>query len=1237
MADLSIYLKEDIQNLEIQASLGIFVHFGGNGLSMLSRLKIGTKIGASFALGLGIFSVIAVVAYQGITRLVETSRREAHTYQVIERLTNLDAEIKGAETGQRGYLITGRDIYLAPYNDAVDSIDDIFVELQQLTQDNPAQRERLDQLEPIVRDRIGVMQNRIDLRRERGFEAAQQGVAQGTGLQLSTEIGQILDEMKATERALLEQRSSAADRATRYTLDILIYGIPIYSILLTIIALTLSRNISRPLSQLATAADRVGSGDLTVNLPETSRQDEVGVLSHAFNQMIANLRTTTRKNEEQNWLKSSLAEITQTLQGQRDLIAVAQFILSELSPLVGAQHGVFYLLDPETEPPVLQLLSSYAYQSRKQLNNQFHLGEGLVGQCALEKQRILLTDLPEDYVRIRSGLGDAVPRNVVVLPILFEGQVTGVIEFAALQPFTEMHLTLLDQVSQSLGVVINTIASDTRTAQLLTQSQALTEELQQRQAELEVSNQQLELQAQELRRSEALLREQQEELQQTNEELQQLNEELEEKAELLALQKREVEAKNQEIETARLALTEKAEQLALSSKYKSEFLANMSHELRTPLNSLLILARLLSENGEGNLSDKQVEYSQTIYSAGNDLLELINDILDLAKIESGMMTLSAEEMSLAELKIGLERTFCQIATDRGLEFQIQIDDRLPSAITTDGKRVQQILKNLLSNAFKFTERGSVQLIMKPVSHLLLDSASTPQPTIAFAVQDTGIGISPEKQRIIFEAFQQADGTTSRKYGGTGLGLSISRQLAQLLGGQIELESQLDRGSTFTLYLPLRTQPIPSPEPAALPPSPAIPETDPALPLAPAALLDDRAIIQPGDRVLLIIEDDLNFARILLAMARQQGFKGLVSLQGNAGLLLAQEFKPAAVMLDIRLPDMDGWTILDRLKHNPETRHIPVHILSVDEEEQRGLQLGAIAYLQKPVSAETINQALSNIKGFVERRVKQLLVIEDDLVQSQSIIELIGNGDVKSTAVHTGAEALQRLSEQEFDCIVVDLGLPDMSGFELLNQIKQNPQLVKLPIIVYTGKELSRSEETELRRLAETIIVKDVRSPERLLDETALFLHRVQANLPRPKQQILEQLRHDDPILTGKKVLIIDDDVRNIFALTGLLERYQIQVIYAENGRDGIEQLQANPDTNVVLMDVMMPEMDGYETTQAIRQQDRFRNLPIIALTAKAMQGDREKCIEAGASDYITKPVDTEQLLSLLRVWLYGRG
>ena len=1209
---------------------------------MFSRIKIGTKVATSFALGLAIFSVIAFVSYQGIQRLIAASELEAHSYDVLGQLKLLDNHLRGAESGQRGYIITGRAEFLEPYDKAVAAIDQTVQDLRRLTQDNLLQQQRIDELEPLLKRRVEVMQKRIDLRRDQGFEASQKGVAQGTGLNLTNQIEDTLGDMEQEERRLLKLRSEATQRSTTYSLNSIRFGIPIYSLLLGAIGLILARNISRPLQRIAAVTERVGEGDLSADLPLTRREDEIGQLNNSFSQMVVNLRETTFKNEEQSWLNANLSELTQMLQGQRDLVAVANLILSAVAPQVEAQQGLFYLLDAEAEPPVLQLLGSYAYQSRKHLSNQFRLGEGLVGQAAIEKQRILLTNVPSDYIQIRSGLGEILPLNIVVVPVLFENQVTAVIELASLQSFSDRHLKLLDQLARNIGIVLSTIAADNRTSSLLTQSQNLTLELQERQARLEDSNRRLELQARELRDSETLLKEQQEEMQQTNEELQQLNEELEEKAELLSLQKREMERKNQEIEAARQQLSEKAEELTLSSKYKSEFLANMSHELRTPLNSLLILAQLLSENREGNLTKRQVDYSHTIYDAGTDLLELIDEILDLAKIESGMMSLHLERMAFADLSLFLNRTFEQIAQSKSLEFQVSLDPHLPPSLYTDPKRLQQVLKNLLSNAFKFTEQGSVSLHIAPAQRVLKPSglqarigSSQPEAAIAFAVQDTGIGIQAEQQKIVFEAFQQADGTTSRRYGGTGLGLSISRELAQLLGGHIELVSQPHQGSTFTLYLPLTppqaSAPV-SPQALALPP---VPQLSTLAALSPE-LADDRETAEPGDRLLLIIEDDLNFARILMEMARSQGFKVLISPQGGAGLTLAQSFQPAAVMLDLRLPDMDGWTILDRLKHNPNTRHIPVHILSVDEEQQRGLQAGAIAYSQKPVSAETITQALTNIKGFVERPVKQLLVIEDDPTQAQSIIELIGNGDVKSTAVHTGTEALALLQSQSFDCIVLDLGLPDISGFDLLNQIKQTERLAKLPIIVYTGKDLSRQEETELRRFAETIIVKDVRSPERLLDETALFLHRVQANLPQPKRTMLEQSRHDDPVLANKKVLIVDDDVRNIFALTSLLERYQMQIVYAENGRDGIERLAANPDVKIILMDVMMPEMDGYAATRAIRQQSQFQALPIIALTAKAMQGDREKCLEAGASDYITKPVDTEQLLSLMRVWLYGR-
>ncbi|AFZ16358.1 HAMP domain-containing protein [Allocoleopsis franciscana] len=1039
----------------------------------------------------------------------------------------------------------------------------------------------------------------------------------------------------------------------------------------------LAATLTTQLRAIAEVAIAVTKGDLTRSIA-VEAQGEVAVLKDNINQMIANLRETTQKNTEQDWLKTNLAKFTRMLQGQRDLETVSKLILSELTPLVGAQHGVFYIMDGNETHPLLKLLSSYAYRERKNLANRFRLGEGLVGQCALEKERILITELPDDYIKISSGLGESSPRNAVVLPVLFEGMVTAVIELASFRRFNEIHLTFFDQLTESIAIVLNTIAASMRTEELLKQSQSLTEELQAQQKELTQTNKRLEQQAQSLKASEELLKSQQEELQQTNEEL-------EERSELLALQNREVERKNREIEQARQALEEKAEQLALTSKYKSEFLANMSHELRTPLNSLLILARLLSDNTEKNLSGKQVEYARTIHSAGTDLLTLINDILDLAKIESGTMGVEIDQMRFSDLATHMERTFRQVAQDKRLDFSLEFDSSLPRAIYTDSKRLQQVLKNLLANAFKFTAQGQVNLRVTianhgwSLTHEVLNRATT---VIAFSVSDTGIGIPLDKQKVIFEAFQQADGSTSRKYGGTGLGLSISREIARLLGGEITLLSSPGQGSTFTLYLPdsyqggtdgtvmrggvvgqgngwssaeqvrgegelsrpmlesfsgsmLPQSPVspssllPSSSPAISYLSTSLPQQDGAISIA-----DDRENIQPDDRVLLIIEDDLKFARILLDMAREQGFKVLVAARSDIGLAMAREYQPDAITLDIQLPGMDGWMVLDRLKHDPNTRHIPVHILTVEEGRQRGLQLGAIAYLQKPINPDTLLEAISGIKSFVERQVKNLLVVEDNETQRQSIIELIGNHDVSTTAVGTGAEALATLKTGLFDCIVLDLGLPDMTGFELIEQIKQEPGLSKLPIIIYTGQELTRTEETELKRMAETIIIKDVRSPERLLDETALFLHRVQRDLPEPKQQMLEQLYQSDPVLAGKRVLIVDDDVRNIFALTSMLEHHQMQIFYSENGRDGLALLQQTPNIDVILMDVMMPEMDGYETTRAIRNISEYASLPIIALTAKAMKGDREKCIEAGASDYITKPVDSEQLLSLLRVWLY---
>ncbi|MFC4424964.1 response regulator [Deinococcus navajonensis] len=989
---------------------------------------------------------------------------------------------------------------------------------------------------------------------------------------------------------------------------------------------SLAANLTGQVRAIAEVATAVTLGDLTRSI-SVEASGEMDALKNNINTMIQTLRETTEKNYEQDWLKTNLAKFTGMLQGQRDLLTVSRLILSELAPLVRARHGVFYTLDEESSVPTLHLQASYAYRERKGLGNRFRLGEGLVGQAALEQEPIVLSHVPSDYVQINSGLGAATPNSIVVLPVVFEGQTKAVIELASFEPFSATHLSFLEQFTESVGIVLNTIQATMRTETLLRQSQGMAQELQSQQ-----------------------------------EELRQTNEELEQKARLLAEQNREVEDKNREVESARHALEEKAAQLALTSKYKSEFLANMSHELRTPLNSLLLLAHQLRDNPEGNLTDQQQAYAKTIYAAGNDLLSLINDILDLSKIESGTVSADLTEVPLRGVRDAVETTFAHVASDKGVPLGLDFSPELPTTLLTDEKRLLQILKNLLSNAFKFTEKGSVTLQVAPAQ----SGWSADHPTlrrapavVAFRVSDTGIGIAADKQRVIFEAFQQADGTTSRKYGGTGLGLAISRELARILGGEITLQSTPGVGSVFTLYLPLGDRAVdrqaPSqihapptapaatsvPGPLSLPEVPTFSAEQPAQatvdqpagPPAAAVPLDDRASLQPGDRAVLIIEDDPTYAGILMDLAHERGFMTLVAPRGDQALTLAQTYRPAAITLDLTLPDTSGWAVLDSLKHDPLTRHIPVHIISGQESSLVGRKLGALDHITKSGDREELRAAFASLEDFLARRVKKLLVVEDDGPQREHIVDLIGNGDVKTTAVSRGTEALELLAQQPFDCIVLDLNLPDMSGFELMTQVQQTPSLRAIPIIVYTAQDLTRAQETQLRRAAKSIILKDVRSPERLLDEVTLFLHRVEANLPEAKRQVLEGARQQEPALHGRRVLVVDDDIRNIFALTAVLERHRMDVLTAENGRDAIRTLDEHPEVDIVLMDVMMPELDGYETTRLIRQNRKWKNLPIISLTAKAMPGDREQSIESGASDYISKPVNTAQLLSLLRVWL----
>ncbi|MDT8067100.1 MAG: HAMP domain-containing protein [Terriglobia bacterium] len=1006
----------------------------------------------------------------------------------------------------------------------------------------------------------------------------------------------------------------------------------------------LAANLTTQVRAIGEVARAVAKGDLARSI-SVEAQGELAALKDNINEMILNLKDTTRKNTEQDWLKSNLAKFTRMVQGQKDLVTFAKLVLSELAPLVGAQHGVFYLSDTDGDKSVMKMFASYAFRERKGISNRFELGEGLVGQCALEKERILITEVPNDYIKINSGLGEATPLNVVVLPVLFEGEVKAVCELASFQNFSTIHLALLDQLTESIGIALNTISATKRTEELLKESQALAEKLQTQQEELTKTNRRLEQQAATLQNSEDLLRTQQEQLQKKNEELQ-------EKAVLLAEQKSEVEDKNREVEHARRALEDKAQQLELTSRYKSEFLANMSHELRTPLNNLLILARMLSENSEGNLNDKQVKYAETIHASGQDLLVLINDILDLARIESGNMLIELTDVSFQEILQSTERMFRHVADSKKLEFKVELHSELPMSINTDPSRLQQVIKNLLANAFKFTEHGSVKLKIGPAEtgwtqgHKQLDVAEN---VIAFSVHDTGIGIPTEKQRLIFEAFQQADGTTSRKYGGTGLGLSISREIVRLLGGEITLQSEVGRGSIFTVYLPAKiaapSSVVKAQHREPTPIRTAVPsETEPTTAVLNAELRadlhgqlqefdDDRNRIRPDDKVALIIENDLTFASLLLEVIRNRGMKGVISTRGVHALNLARELKPTAITLDILLPDCSGFSVLERLKRDSHTSHIPVHVISIAEEKTRALALGAASFTQKSSGAQVLGSVVDRIHRTIEEKDRHVLVVSGNEAQREEIVELLDDAIVHCYPASNIADAVGACAMQQFDCVVSSPNFEDGTVADLIERTQVLYRENWLRVIAYAPEPMPSGISGRLQVLSDNVVVRTTTSPSELLEVASIFLHRHESQLSEQKQKMLRQVRIKDPKLAGRRVLMVDDDARNIFAVTSALETAQVEVVYAENGRVALERLQDTPGIDLVLMDIMMPEMDGYAAMRAIRAMDKFRNLPIIAVTAKAMLGDREKCIQAGAWDYIPKPVDLEQLFSLLRVWL----
>jgi len=959
-------------------------------------------------------------------------------------------------------------------------------------------------------------------------------------------------------------------------------------------------NINESFLEVTNHANEVASGNYEVEMKPRSDKDNLGI---ALRTMTRTLRETTTANTNHSWLTGGLNQLNERLKGDQNIEELANNTIRFLCAYLKANIGAIYQFNDKDNTLILS--GQYAFLSPNDTKKTYALDEGLIGQVAREQIQISLTDINDEQFRISSSILNAKPKHLIISPFLFEGKTIGVLELGKITEFNQTEKEFINLSMDSIGVTVNSAIARQKIQDLLEETQAQSEELQLQQEELRQMNEELEEQTQNLIH-------QQEELQISNEELEE--------------QTQALETKNQEVETAKNDIEQKTKQLEISSRYKSEFLANMSHELRTPLNSLLILSKDLSENRKKNLDSIQVESAEIIYKSGHDLLVLINEVLDLSKIEAGKMLINIEPVSLSIFANDLIRNFKHHAEQKKLELTCSLDNNLPDSIRTDAQRLNQILKNLLSNAIKFTEKGSIKVNIGRFTDRML----------IISVTDTGLGIADDKQMAIFEAFQQADGGTSRKYGGTGLGLSISRELAKLLGAEIKVTSKLNEGSTFSVIIPLEIYP----EQNSFNPSdikePVFynPHTvKDSKYLNYPTINDDRDSINIADKVVLVIEDDLSFASILLSQAHKKGFKFLSAATGEDGLVLALKFKPQAIILDMGLPGVNGEQVLLELKANPNIRHIPVHVISANEPSLEPIKEGAIEYLMKPVDKNDLEEAFNRIETFVSRKVKNLLIIEDSVASRKAMRLVIGNGDVKCFEAGTGKEALAMYQDNLIDCIILDLGLPDMSGFDLIHKLEGIKGLVIPPIIIYTGRELTKAENNELHKYAESIIIKGVKSEDRLLDETALFLHRTISNLPQSKQLIINNIYDKEAFFHNKKILLADDDLRNVFALSKILKERGMEVLIAENGLIALEMLAIHADIDLVLMDIMMPEMDGYEAMKKIRSQIKLKSLPVIALTAKAMKDDKQKCIDAGANDYITKPIDIERLLSLMRVWL----
>lgn len=1164
---------------------------------------LGKKIGLGYGLIVMLLAMAVLVTIWQVRQTSVTAERLINLRQpTAENSMQLLNGLNLAVAALRGWILFSDPRFEQEFDDAwQNQIQRALEQMREVSErwTNSDNTIRFSELQPLI-TQLNSMQTEIKALAITDKQLANSHLNERV-LPLVIQIRQLLDALVENQRGLLlEDYANIAEQISLLRViewSLLLLGLTAG----TVLSLLVARSVTRPISGAVTVANNIAAGNLDTEV-DVKGAREVEMLGKALVDMRDSLKAKTAATEKHAWLSNGQNRLNQIMRGDQGIGELATGIITFFATYTEANIGSFYMFDERETMYVPVGRYAYGGMSGKE---SFKLGEGLIGQAAADKRTVLLEELSEKYIRVQSSLLDTPPHHILVAPVIVGDTVLAVLELGKLNSFDDTEQEFIQANLEAVGIALNSALARKKIQNLLEETQQQSEELQQQQEELEQSNEELEEQAQQLK-------EQQEELQASNEELEE--------------QSQAISQKNTELEAIRSNLEFKARELEISSKYKSEFLANMSHELRTPLNSLLILSNDLARNAENNLTEDQVESAQVISRSGHDLLSLINDILDLSKIEAGKMSLNVNTIALNEIADDIRRVFGRQAKNKGLRLETTLDEHLPATIRTDKQRLEQILRNLIANALKFTEEGAVKVGFQP----------RPDEQIAITVSDSGIGIPKDKQELIFEAFLQVEGGNARKYGGTGLGLSICRDLAKLLGGTVSVESEEGVGSTFTLLIPAtaKAEMPDTPSPAPLQDvKQANPQPDHVRYLDYPTIPDQRDEITADDHVILIIEDDDVFAQILAKQAKAKGFKHLNAATGEDGLALAVRFKPHAIILDLMLPGIDGNLVLKELKSDPDLRHIPVHIMTGEEKQIDLIKSGAVDYLTKPIDKDQLDAAFARMEDFVSRKMKNLLIVEDNEGQRKAIMKLIGNGDVQCIEATSAKEALEILQQQVVDCVVLDIGLPDMSGFELLREL-ENIDGKAPPIIVYTGKELSRQENEELQQYAETIIIKGVKSEERLLDETALFLHRTLRNLPPQKQTIINALYDKEAALKDKRVLLVDDDMRNVFALSKVMTERGMTVLKADNGRVALNILEENPDVDFVLMDIMMPEMDGYECMSNIRQQDHFRDLPIVALTAKAMKDDRQKCIDAGANDYIPKPVDVERLFSLMRIWMH---